>query len=94
MTKAKSHRNQDPATVERALHSEVPPPPSKKLPRLLTRVEVAVYLRVTTKTLRRWTLQGKIKPLRLGSERHAQGAARLLFTEAEVLRFIRKGGAR
>jgi excisionase family DNA binding protein len=52
---------------------------------LLTRDQTATYLHVTTRTLRRWTNDGKIIPCRIGR--------RVLFTQRDIEALIEIGRA-
>lgn len=45
---------------------------NKKLPELLTRQELAAYLRVSTHTLRNYEIAGKIQPVRVGLKKYYQ----------------------
>jgi excisionase family DNA binding protein len=53
---------------------------SQPLPQLLTLLELATALRVSTHTVRAWVRKGKLRPIRL--------CRRLLFHPHEVDRFL------
>lgn len=53
------------------------------LPELMTAKEVAEYLGTTTRTLRRWAKEGRLRPIPLGSG--------IRFLVADVLRLVNAG---
>jgi len=56
------------------------------IPRLLTLLEVADSLRVSPHTVRAWTRQGKLKPIRI--------CRRLLFAPVDILRLLDEAKSR
>jgi len=50
---------------------------------LLTLLEVAGLLKVSPHTVRAWTRQGRLKPIRI--------CRRLLYSQAEIARFVSGG---